>query len=69
MNVRVGGLKVGSVRDIDVNLDRQVVVVSIELPSKYKLNKDTGVFVQHGLTGSSAINIGQLRQGTLLARQ
>ena len=66
-DVRVGGLKVGSVRDIDVNLDRQVVVVSIELPSKYKLNKDTGVFVQHGLTGSSAINIDSFGKGPLLA--
>jgi ABC-type transporter Mla subunit MlaD len=66
-DVRVGGLKVGSVHDIHVDLDRQAVVVDIEVPSKYILNKDTGVFVQHGLTGSSAININSFGKGPLLA--
>ena len=66
-DVRVGGLKVGSVTDIQVDLDRQVVVVSVELPSKYIINKDTGVVVQHGLTGSAAINIDNFGKGPQLA--
>jgi phospholipid/cholesterol/gamma-HCH transport system substrate-binding protein len=66
-DVRVGGLKVGSVRDIHVDLDRQAVIVDVELPSKYVLNKDTGIHVQHGLTGSSAINIDSFGKGPLLA--
>ncbi len=66
-DVRVGGLKLGSVRDLHVDLDRQTVVVDIELPSKYILNKDAAVHVQHGLTGSSAINIDSFGKGPLLA--
>jgi phospholipid/cholesterol/gamma-HCH transport system substrate-binding protein len=65
-DVRVGGLKVGGVRDLRVDLDRQVVVVDIEVPSKYILNKDTGISVQHGLTGSSAINIDSFGKGSAL---
>jgi phospholipid/cholesterol/gamma-HCH transport system substrate-binding protein len=65
-DVRVGGLKVGSVRDLKVDLGRQAVVVYIELPSKYTINVDTGVFVQHGLTGSSAINIDSFGKGPRL---
>jgi phospholipid/cholesterol/gamma-HCH transport system substrate-binding protein len=66
-DVRVGGLKVGTVHDIHVDLNREVIVVDIELPSKYVLNKDTGIFVQHGLTGSAAINIDSFGKGPVLA--
>ena len=66
-DVRVGGLKVGSVRELQVDLDRQAIMVYIELPSKYTVNVDTGVYVQHGLTGSSGINIDSFGKGPRLA--
>jgi phospholipid/cholesterol/gamma-HCH transport system substrate-binding protein len=66
-DVRIGGLKVGSVRDIRIDPERAAVVVYIELPSKYIVNKDMGVTVQHGLTGSAAINIDSFGKGPQLA--
>ena len=66
-DVRVGGLKVGSVRELQVDLDRQAIMVYIDLPSKYTVNVDTGVHVQHGLTGSSGINIDSFGTGPRLA--
>jgi phospholipid/cholesterol/gamma-HCH transport system substrate-binding protein len=66
-DVRIGGLKVGSVRDIHVDVDREAVIVSIEVPAKFALNKDSGVYVQHGLTGSAAINIDSFGSGPALA--
>lgn len=66
-DVRIGGLKVGSVRDIQVDLNRSVLMVFIEVPAKYTIHKDAGVFVQHGLTGSSAINIDSFGSGPPMA--
>lgn len=66
-DVRVGGLKVGTVRDIQVDLQRPAIVVYIELPSKYMVGKDASVVVQHGLTGSSAINIDSFGGGERFA--
>src|ERR1022692_398571 len=56
-DVRIGGLKVGGVRDIRVDQENASIVVYIDIPSKYAMNRDAGVLVQRGLTGSTAINI------------
>jgi phospholipid/cholesterol/gamma-HCH transport system substrate-binding protein len=66
-DVRIGGLKVGNVSDIHVDQEHSAVVVVLEIPTKYKINKDAAIFVQHGLTGSAAINIDSFGTGGTLA--
>jgi len=65
-DVRIGGVKVGSVRDIRIDRARSAVVVLIDVPARYVLAKDAGVRVQHGLTGSSSINIDSFGTGSPL---
>jgi len=59
-DVRIGGLKVGSVRDIRIDQDRSAVIVFVDIPAKYKIEKDANIQVQHGLTGAAGININNL---------
>jgi len=66
-DVRIGGVKVGSIRDIRIDRDRSAVVVLIDVPAKFPLAKDAGIRVQHGLTGSSSINIDSFGTGSPLA--
>ncbi|MGD0463648.1 MAG: MlaD family protein [Tepidisphaeraceae bacterium] len=66
-DVRIGGLKVGSVRDIRIDQERSAVIVFIDIPGKYLLARDAAVQVQHGLTGTAAININNLGGGAMLA--
>jgi phospholipid/cholesterol/gamma-HCH transport system substrate-binding protein len=68
-DVRIGGVKVGSVRDIRIDRARSAVVVLIDVPAKFPLAKDAGVRVQHGLTGSSSINIDNFGVGSALAAE
>ncbi len=66
-DVRIGGLKVGSVRDIQIDQERSAVVVFIDIPAKYILARNAAVQVQHGLTGVAGININDLGRGATLA--
>jgi len=66
-DVRIGGLKVGDVRDIRIDQEHATVVVIMDLPSKYTIYRDADIFIQHGLTGSSAINIESFGSGQRVA--
>jgi phospholipid/cholesterol/gamma-HCH transport system substrate-binding protein len=66
-DVRIGGVKVGDVRDIQIDPARSMVLVMIDVPSKYILTKDAAVRVQRGLTGSSSINVEGFGTGAELA--
>jgi ABC-type transporter Mla subunit MlaD len=67
-DVRIGGLKVGSVRDIQIRQipaagdqpQHPAIIVFIDLPAKYPLGADAGVSLQRTLTGAAAINIDSL---------
>jgi phospholipid/cholesterol/gamma-HCH transport system substrate-binding protein len=65
--VRIGGLKVGSVRDIRIDQERSAVIVFIDVPASYNIAKDANIQVQHGLTGAAGININNLGSGGALA--
>jgi ABC-type transporter Mla subunit MlaD len=66
--VRIGGLKMGDVRDIQIRQVAAVgdepkhpaVVVFIDLPAKFVIGADAGVSVQRTLTGAAAINVDSL---------
>ncbi len=62
-DVRIGGLKVGSVRDIEIEQSKSAVVVFIDVPAKYAIARDADIQVQRGLTGGAAINIDDLGVG------
>jgi ABC-type transporter Mla subunit MlaD len=70
-DVRLGGMKVGSVRDIAVRTiedsstgkGEPQVIVYIDVPSRFPLNTDAQVEVAKTLTGSAAINIESLGSG------
>jgi phospholipid/cholesterol/gamma-HCH transport system substrate-binding protein len=66
-DVRIGGLKIGSVRDIRIEQEKSAIIVFIDIPAKYKIAKDANVQVQHGLTGSAGVNINDLGSGGALA--
>ncbi|HEY1923172.1 MAG TPA: MlaD family protein [Tepidisphaeraceae bacterium] len=66
-DVRIGGLKVGSVRDITIDQEKSAVIVIVDIPAKYAIAKDANVQVQHGLTGAAGININDLGTGGALA--
>ncbi len=66
-DVRIGGLKVGSVRDIRIDQEKAAVLVFIDIPAKYAIAKDAHIQVQHGLTGAAGINIDNFGTGGALA--
>jgi ABC-type transporter Mla subunit MlaD len=62
-DVRIGGFKVGVVRDIEVRgvADGQPqILVHFTIPRKYKLHKDARLTVQGTLTGTSWLNFDNL---------
>jgi ABC-type transporter Mla subunit MlaD len=67
-DVRIGGLKMGNVRDIQIRKipaaddqpEHTGIVVFIDVPSRYPLGADAAVAVQRTLTGSASINIDNL---------
>ena len=67
--VRIGGIKVGQVREIRLEgLDAKArVLVKFSLPVGYVLHDDTQIGVQSSLTGSPDLNITQLGTGGPLA--
>jgi ABC-type transporter Mla subunit MlaD len=67
-DVRIGGLKMGSVRDIQI---RQIpaagdqpqhssIIIYIDVPQNYPLGADASVMVQRTLTGTASVNIADL---------
>jgi phospholipid/cholesterol/gamma-HCH transport system substrate-binding protein len=66
-DVRLGGLKVGTVTDIRIAQEIPAVVVYVEVPAKYRLGGDADVEVQRGLTGTAAINIQSFGTGPQIA--
>jgi ABC-type transporter Mla subunit MlaD len=64
-DVRIGGLKMGSVRDIQIRKipgagdqpEHAAIVVFIDMPEKYPLGADATVSVQRTLTGTASINV------------
>ena len=71
-DVRLGGYKVGVVKDIDVltadpSDGEPRIVVSFSLPVRYKLHDTSLVTVQSTLTGNASLNIEKLGQGTDVA--
>jgi len=65
--VRVGGVKVGQVRDVDVRAvgggQDPHVLVSFTVPKKLSLRRDAAVAVQGTITGSTWLNIDSLGAG------
>jgi phospholipid/cholesterol/gamma-HCH transport system substrate-binding protein len=64
-DVRIGGYRVGNIRDIQVQPAKSALIVIIDIPAKYALAKNAHVQLQQGLTGASAINIDDLGSGPL----
>ena len=65
-DVRVGGLKVGVVRDIEIvtGADNQPMIeVGFSIPQRYVIHKDARLTVQGTLTGSSWLNFETLGSG------
>jgi len=67
-DVRLGGYKVGAVRDIAVLDPKSAneqprIVVRFTMPQKYDLRQDARVVVQTTVTGASVINIENLGEG------
>src|SRR5215212_2111284 len=68
--VRVGGHKAGTIKDIEVvgiDTPEPRLLVTFSLPVRYKLHADARVGVQTTLTGTSVLNIETLGAGALLA--
>lgn len=66
-DVRIGGLRVGDVRDIKVDQQKSAIIVVIDIPAKYVVAKDASVSVERGLTGTAAINFDGLGTGPRLS--
>src|SRR5690242_12194682 len=65
-DVRIGGLKVGSVRHVDLaNLDTPDahVLVTFAFPASYALHEDAVIRVQSSLTGPTNLNIENMGKG------
>jgi ABC-type transporter Mla subunit MlaD len=69
-DVRVGGLKVGVVKSIDL-IDRpdgnSSILVWFTIPSRIDLHKNAHIVVETNVTGPSDLNIDNLGSGALLA--
>ena len=63
--VRIGGAKVGVVRDVEFveNAGQQNIVVSFTMPKRFPLHKDAAVAVQSTVTGVSVLNFTSLGTG------
>jgi ABC-type transporter Mla subunit MlaD len=70
-DVRIGGFKVGVIRDIELeglaSGEKPRILISFDLPDVYPLHDNTHVAVQGTLTGGSWLNIDDLGSGKLLA--
>src|SRR5436190_4632137 len=62
-DVRVGGLKVGIVKAVDLiphSSGSQNIIVSFTIPGRIHLHKNAHVAVERGITGTSNLNIDNL---------
>jgi phospholipid/cholesterol/gamma-HCH transport system substrate-binding protein len=68
-DVRIGGAKVGAVRSIDVEPDKDqpAVLVRLSLPKRFQLKEGARPRIQATLTGTAWINFETLGTGTALA--
>jgi ABC-type transporter Mla subunit MlaD len=69
-DVRLGGWKVGAVRDIYVKRipdGKCQIIVAIALPDQYKLTQNAQIEVATSLTGTTALNVTDLGSGVELA--
>jgi phospholipid/cholesterol/gamma-HCH transport system substrate-binding protein len=68
-DVRIGGMKVGTVRsiEIDTSSPEATILVTIFLPKRYVMHPSAKVGVQSTLTGGVDLNIENLGDGPLLA--
>jgi phospholipid/cholesterol/gamma-HCH transport system substrate-binding protein len=67
--VRLGGAKVGVVRDVEIEVksdNEQQMLVSFTFPRRFVLRKDAVVAVQSTVTGVSVLNFSSLGTGELL---
>src|SRR4029453_4172045 len=74
--VRIGGAKVGTVRDIDLDTDGENpgIVITFSIPEKFQIKRDANVTIQTTVTGVSVLNFeslgskqaSQLAQGEML---
>lgn len=64
-DVRIGGFKVGTVRDIDVvaHEGEPTIVVRFHMPRKFELRQDAVVGIQSTVTGQSWLNFEDLGRG------
>src|SRR5262249_32880669 len=69
-DVRVGGLKVGIVKSIDLipqSRGSQKIRVSFTIPERIPLHRNAHLVVESTVTGTSNLNIDSLGDGALLA--
>ena len=69
-DLRLGGYKVGTVRDIhgvELGTPNARLLVTVTLPAEYTLHTDAVVAVQSGLTGATNLNIENVGSGKPLA--
>ena len=69
-DVRIGGVKVGTVRDIafeDLQSSAARVVVKFTIPAEYQLHENAQINVQIALTGAPNLNLTTLGSGNALA--
>src|SRR5437667_7593132 len=69
-DVRVGGMKVGVVKDIDLEHaadGNESILVWFTLPRRIGLHENAHLAIESALTGSSDLNIDDLGSGPLLA--
>jgi ABC-type transporter Mla subunit MlaD len=63
-DVRIGGVKVGQIRSIDIQTDNTPrIVVIFSLPNKYPLKEDARIGVEGTVTGTSWLNIDNFGAG------
>ena len=68
-DVRLGGFRVGSVRQIDVSppktdKEEPKIIVTFTIPSRYRLHDDSRVVAEATLTGVASLNIERLGSGS-----
>ena len=70
-DVRIGGAKVGTVRDIELDTESENpgIVITFQIPKKFQVRRDANVTIQTTVTGVSVLNIESLgsRQAQQLA--
>jgi ABC-type transporter Mla subunit MlaD len=67
-DVRIGGVKVGQVKTIEIQTDKAPrILITFSLPEKYPLKEDARIGVESTVTGQSWLNIDNFGEGKPLA--